>query len=117
MGCNVMNVRKHQLIVMLVMTFAIGFFGAILTVSVLKPHAGNNAPSNIILSDKSNKSLDESLQNVRVAYDLINEHYYEEVDPEALLEGAIQGMLDTRSEEHTSELQSRFDLVCRLLLE
>src|SRR5699024_11465451 len=28
------------------------------------------------------------------------------------------GMLNTlRSEEHTSELQSRFDLVCRLLLE
>src|SRR5207249_10747405 len=25
--------------------------------------------------------------------------------------------LDFRSEEHTSELQSRFDLVCRLLLE
>src|SRR5699024_11976495 len=24
---------------------------------------------------------------------------------------------DTRSEDHTSELQSRFDLVCRLLLE
>src|SRR5699024_5589075 len=26
-------------------------------------------------------------------------------------------MVDARSEEHTSELQSRFDLVCRLLLE
>src|SRR5699024_4374347 len=26
-------------------------------------------------------------------------------------------LLDVRSEEHTSELQSRFDLVCRLLLE
>src|SRR5699024_11317999 len=26
-------------------------------------------------------------------------------------------MIETRSEEHTSELQSRFDLVCRLLLE
>src|SRR5699024_11475297 len=25
--------------------------------------------------------------------------------------------IETRSEEHTSELQSRFDLVCRLLLE
>src|SRR5207249_11819431 len=25
--------------------------------------------------------------------------------------------IDSRSEEHTSELQSRFDLVCRLLLE
>src|SRR5437868_11220272 len=27
------------------------------------------------------------------------------------------GYINTRSEEHTSELQSRFDLVCRLLLE
>src|SRR5207249_11990135 len=27
------------------------------------------------------------------------------------------GMIACRSEEHTSELQSRFDLVCRLLLE
>src|SRR5699024_2544222 len=28
-----------------------------------------------------------------------------------------RGAADARSEEHTSELQSRFDLVCRLLLE
>src|SRR5699024_11374725 len=30
---------------------------------------------------------------------------------------ALQAMEIKRSEEHTSELQSRFDLVCRLLLE
>src|SRR5438067_9707528 len=29
----------------------------------------------------------------------------------------LHGGADIRSEEHTSELQSRFDLVCRLLLE
>src|SRR5699024_11924708 len=29
----------------------------------------------------------------------------------------VNGRFDHRSEEHTSELQSRFDLVCRLLLE
>src|SRR5699024_11722263 len=29
----------------------------------------------------------------------------------------LEKILDARSEEHTSELQSRFDLVCRLLLE
>src|SRR2546428_9927424 len=35
-----------------------------------------------------------------------------------LLTLEISGLLwDTRSEEHTSELQSRSDLVCRLLLE
>src|SRR5437868_12659191 len=34
-------------------------------------------------------------------------------------QGQVTGAVDTthRSEEHTSELQSRFDLVCRLLLE
>src|SRR5690349_23423318 len=31
--------------------------------------------------------------------------------------GTISGTLSDRSEEHTSELQSRRDLVCRLLLE
>src|SRR5699024_12721373 len=29
----------------------------------------------------------------------------------------LRALLGSRSEEHTSELQSRFDLVCRLLLE
>src|SRR5699024_11330379 len=44
-------------------------------------------------------------------------------DPEEMyptLSSALRDQLmfiDTRSEEHTSELQSRFDLVCRLLLE
>src|SRR5438874_6235838 len=32
-------------------------------------------------------------------------------------EGRLAQLLDARSEEHTSELQSRRDLVCRLLLE
>src|SRR5699024_11502792 len=31
--------------------------------------------------------------------------------------GGSGGSFASRSEEHTSELQSRFDLVCRLLLE
>src|SRR5699024_11649814 len=31
--------------------------------------------------------------------------------------GSLEDIMDNRSEEHTSELQSRFDLVCRLLLE
>src|SRR5699024_11283579 len=45
------------------------------------------------------------------------------INPDALghsegerVENLVQ-VMDGRSEEHTSELQSRFDLVCRLLLE
>src|SRR5699024_12383405 len=36
---------------------------------------------------------------------------------EALIEDSESRKNTTRSEEHTSELQSRFDLVCRLQLE
>src|SRR5699024_11550348 len=35
----------------------------------------------------------------------------------AISQGTDQVFEQSRSEEHTSELQSRFDLVCRLLLE
>src|SRR5699024_11449929 len=42
-------------------------------------------------------------------------------DPSALIPADVAGphlqRILTRSEEHTSELQSRFDLVCRLLLD
>src|SRR5699024_12696837 len=39
-------------------------------------------------------------------------------DPAGQLSSMMSsGSVVTRSEEHTSELQSRFDLVCRLLLE
>src|SRR6266513_6401761 len=35
----------------------------------------------------------------------------------AIRASQLRDLRDGRSEEHTSELQSRFDLVCRLLLE
>src|SRR5207249_12326802 len=42
----------------------------------------------------------------------------DEMEPSVIAGDADQaGDLPGRSEEHTSELQSRFDLVCRLLLE
>src|SRR5699024_12706374 len=38
-------------------------------------------------------------------------------DPQPDIFMVSRGLRQRRSEEHTSELQSRFDLVCRLLLE
>src|SRR2546422_5599896 len=40
-----------------------------------------------------------------------------QTDPPPLLQSAFGGQRRGRSEEHTSELQSRLHLVCRLLLE
>src|SRR5437868_15359601 len=45
---------------------------------------------------------------------LLVHHHLELIAKDA---NAVEILLEARSEEHTSELQSRFDLVCRLLLE
>src|SRR5437867_8096188 len=56
--------------------------------------------------------------------DTVERQYVTPVDDKQLIEAALDGMLSSldphsnyRSEEHTSELQSPYDLVCRLLLE
>src|SRR5699024_10198159 len=51
--------------------------------------------------------LEKEIYHLRCALDLYENNYYDDESDSA----------ETRSEEHTSELQSRFDLVCRLLLE
>src|SRR5690349_23303087 len=59
------------------------------------------------------------VSHIIVLFDFIEERH-EEGEPlqEALLDAGIMRLRPVlRSEEHTSELQSRRDLVCRLLLE
>src|SRR3712207_8531280 len=74
--------------------------------------------------------LIEALRNLLIAYgEAARRHFAErpwemlksgsgDFDPAALSEAALSlASMDERSEEHTSELQSRQYLVCRLLLE
>src|SRR5699024_12883586 len=62
-----------------------------------------NYPDNLI-QEFVNKSADTGIDVFRI-FDSLN-----------WLEGMLPA-IPVRSEEHTSELQSRFELVCRLLLE
>src|SRR5690606_41139313 len=49
----------------------------------------------------------------------IGDHEFDAAKPggDHVVDGVAAAAADTRSEEHTSELQSRENLVCRLLLE
>src|SRR5699024_12149795 len=60
---------------------------------------------------KKGKDDSNSVKNQR---DLLNDFYQKHIEE---FESVSEYVDDGRSEEHTSELQSRFDLVCRLLLE
>src|SRR5690349_23766356 len=82
-----------------------------------KPQRRNTAGGRLM----SLISIDESLANRRIL--LAEDEGLIALDVEAMLQtfgcevvGPLSELED-RSEEHTSELQSRRDLVCRLLLE
>src|SRR5699024_12228165 len=55
------------------------------------------------------KNVIASFQHTRESFALYGDH--------AVFRNGSNEIFFKRSEEHTSELQSRFDLVCRLLLE
>src|SRR5699024_12406280 len=69
------------------------------------------------------KTSHEKIMHLIIMSSDLNDYYH--LHPEAEGDGKFVQKIDLsdggykvfRSEEHTSELQSRFDLVCRLLLE
>src|SRR5699024_11877270 len=86
--------------------------------NVLMSHDDIREHARIMLSDatelpKARKSGPEFSKDLQKILDVqkIRVEYLELVEELQILHA------DFRSEEHTSELQSRFDLVCRLLLE
>src|SRR5690554_7206436 len=79
----------------------------------------NNAPK--ILTKRMFSIMIEGLQNIRLHG--ARNHENKQLGHVMIMESndeytvSIGNVVDTRSEEHTSELQSRPHLVCRLLLE
>src|SRR2546422_3006737 len=69
-------------------------------------------------SVKAADAAEARLQDLDALLDVVQEEVESAVlDVAATLRGVRRGIALVRSEEHTSELQSRLHLVCRLLLE
>src|SRR5699024_12782626 len=63
--------------------------------------------------------VDQATGEIEFSWALANAFYPLRSTSNGIAEGVMKSVIVKveRSEEHTSELQSRFDLVCRLLLE
>src|SRR5699024_3992721 len=87
-------------------------------------HSDFTGELSLFSDDNESKSYAEVLEDAEVCridqkdiYDLMNKYPNISIK---VIESFAERLNDSeslRSEEHTSELQSRFDLVCRLLLE
>src|SRR5438067_4510157 len=73
---------------------------------------------NVDLKTARIKEIEHEADNLtHDLYTLINQTFVTPLDREDLVDQGVKVMSEIRSEEHTSELQTRFDLVCSLLLE
>lgn len=107
-----MNVKKHTIVLLFFASIILGFTGAYAGGKLAKPSQVNEGvtddPAEKIIIDQP-----EHLAKVTQAYSLIKEHYLEQVEDEELIEGAIQGMLDTLEDPYSSymdaEVMERFN--------
>src|SRR5690625_450640 len=102
-----MTFKRRDLILFIVFTFAVGFLGAYTGLKVLQPKLSTGEQIDIPFQTGSkDEQLDESLQTIKQAYELIEHHYIGDVEDEQLLEGAIQGMLETLNDPYSSYMNA-----------
>ncbi|GGA67277.1 S41 family peptidase [Ornithinibacillus halotolerans] len=109
-----MKISKVQLALILIGALVLGFAGAYIGVSIANPDQADqiveNNNNDPIRNNDNNSQEDEGSNNneppqwakVSQAYNLIKDNYLEEVDEQQLIEGAIEGMLQTLGDPYSS---------------
>lgn len=102
-----MNLKRQQLILMFALVLVIGFGIGYATVTFID---GNDSPSaeGVERSDNGTSGATDlseapqDMEKVVQAYELIQDKYLEKTDGTKLIEGAIQGMLDTLGDPYST---------------
>lgn len=102
-----MKLKRLSLILVVVAALIFGFVGVFIGIVIGKQEtATEQAPINeeINIGVDDLLELPENFNKVVQAYHLIQHYYLEELDEDLLLEGAIQGMLDTIEDPNSTYL-------------
>ena len=94
--------NKKELIIFVIFTFFVGFLGAFVGLKVMEPKLLTNENIKAPAASENSNVEDENMQLIQEAYELIEENYVEDVEDGQLLEGAIQGMIDTLDDPYSS---------------
>lgn len=105
-----MKLSKKQIVLFLVGVLLLGFIGGYAGIQLAQDNNQQTRQSTVenSLSNEDGSTgqseLTGDLSKVSQAYDIIKENYLEDVEDKQLVEGAIEGMLATLDDQHTSYL-------------
>src|SRR5699024_881497 len=95
-----------DIVLFFIFSFIVGLLGAFTAWKLLQSDVEGANDKFPFTNQEKVTQLDEDLNMVKQAYELINQHYIEDVDREELIEGAIQGMLDTLEDPYSSYMNA-----------
>lgn len=103
-----MNFKKRHIVLFILFAFFIGLLGAYTGLKIFQPQ--QQAEPNAITEQfdlskpkkKSSQNIEDEMDKIEQAYELIDQHYVSGVEEGQLLEGAIEGMLDTLEDPYSS---------------
>ena len=104
-----MNINKRNIVLLLLFVFFIGLIGAFAGLKLYeaqsKPQTGTKQ-IDLTSGKQSDENFDNDMEKIKQVYDLIDENYIEEVEEGKLIEGAIDGMLETLDDPYSSYMTS-----------
>lgn len=89
------NFKLYEVIIIVILTCLLSFFAGS-SIMELK-YKRNENPINSELNKTDSKYIDEFINN----YNYINENYYQDIDKETLINGAIEGMMNSISDPYS----------------
>src|SRR5690625_913944 len=104
-----MNINKRNIVLLLLFVFLIGLIGAFAGLKFYeaqsKPQVGTEQ-IDLTSGKQSDGDFDDDMEKIKQVYDLIDENYIEDVEESKLIEGAIDGMLETLDDPYSSYMTS-----------
>ncbi|MFD1038867.1 S41 family peptidase [Virgibacillus byunsanensis] len=104
-----MNLRKTHIVLILLAAVVLGFIGAYAGVKIAQPEQVNQEPISLSEEDKGlddeeiqEANVPENMDKVVQAYNVIKDNYLEDVENKQLIEGAIEGMLNTLEDPYSA---------------
>lgn len=104
-----MKLNKQTAIIMVIAALIVGAGGMYVTMQALNGEASPKPTPNVgqQKSESKSGSSDTSLAEVRKAYETISGKYFQNVDKDKLLDGAVQGMVKTLDDPFSSYMDAK----------
>lgn len=107
-----MKLKKRSLVLVLFAALVLGFAGAYVGVSLAQPKLSPEQSAVNKGPNKDSIEQPEDFAKVIQAYNIIKHYYIEDLEDDLLLEGAVQGMLETVQDPYSTymdaEMMDRF---------